>query len=269
MLPRSWVDNLAKIMMLRLKGSTRSFNQAALALNIKPVAGLVDLLMGDYNLITDVPEILQISREEVEQWRPGQFLKLRPGTRMAYSGPIYAHLSGEVPDDVRAFLETDLPKIYVAMNSGHQQDLFQVYHTLQQMEVKAILCATFHSLPEEIPGHIMIRDFLPSHRVMPLCDLAIINGGQGTVQTAISAGIPVIGFPLQPEQNFNLYQVQKHGGGRCMSLYDLRRGKLKKVIEEILNDPAYKKSINQLKIWQSGKDGAMETARFVKKLISV
>lgn len=186
---------------------------------------------------------------------------------MAYTGPIYARLSSEVPKAVYKFLETDLPRIYVAMNSGYHKHLLQVCQTLQQMEVKAVICSTVHSLPEENPDRILIRDFLPSHRVMPLCDLAIINGGQGTVQTAISAGIPVIGFPLQPEQNFNLYQVQKHGGGRCMSLFDLRRGKLKKVITEILNDPAYKQSMNQLKTWQSTKDGAMETARFVESLI--
>lgn len=269
MLPRSWVDRFAKIIMLRLKGSIGSFDQAALQLNIEPVAGLVDLLMGDYNLITDVPEILQISREEVDQWRPGKSLRLRPGARMAYTGPIFARLFDEIPQGVREFLETDLPKIYVAMNSGYRKDLLQVYNALLNMKVKAVICSTVHSLPQGNESHILIKEFLPSHRVMPLCDLAIINGGQGTVQTAISAGIPVIGFPLQPEQNFNLFQVQKHGGGRCMSLFDLRRGKLKNVIREILDDPSFKESMVRLKELQAGKDGAMETARFVKKLIVV
>jgi UDP:flavonoid glycosyltransferase YjiC (YdhE family) len=269
LLPRNWVDRLAKIMMLRLKGATGSFNQAARHLHIEPVAGLIDLLMGDYNLITDVPEILQISAEEVEQWKPAKSLGLRPGARMAYTGPIYARLFGEVPEDVREFLETDLPKIYVAMNSGYPEDLMQVYKTLLNMEVKAVICSTVHSLSSDNSAHIIIRDFLPSDQVMPLCDLAIINGGQGTVQTAISAGIPVIGFPLQPEQNFNLYQVQKLGGGICMSLFDLRRGKLRKVIQQILADPSFKESMTRLKELQAGKDGPMETARFVKRLIGV
>ena len=38
---------------------------------------------------------------------------------------------------------------------------------------------------------------------MPRVDLAITAGGQGSVQTAMAAGTPVLGIPLQPEQDLN------------------------------------------------------------------
>jgi hypothetical protein len=44
--------------------------------------------------------------------------------------------------------------------------------------------------------------------IMPLVDLAVIHGRQGSVQTAVASGKPVIGFPLQTKQRFNPELIQ-------------------------------------------------------------
>jgi hypothetical protein len=80
---------------------------------------LVDLVMGDLTLVTDVPEILGISEEDMDAWRPsGAWYDIRPTSCLKYAGPIYAELSGEIPEDVREFLAaTNTPKLYVALAS--------------------------------------------------------------------------------------------------------------------------------------------------------
>jgi hypothetical protein len=49
----------------------------------------------------------------------------------------------------------------------------------------------------------MVAGVLPSHLVMGDADLAIIAGGQGSVQTALAAGLPFVGIPLPPRKRPN------------------------------------------------------------------
>ena len=105
-------------------------------------------------------------------------------------------------------------------------------------------------------------------KVMPLVDLAIIHGGQGSVQTAIASGIPIIGFPLQPEQEFNLRMMENHGAGICMPLKKLKRSTLQALIEKVLKENSFKTNIQRLKSFQGRYNGADNTAAALLGLIS-
>lgn len=266
-LPPRFIDKLATFIFTRTKTYLRNFNEVSKHLGIPSLKSLFDLLLGDHTLITDVPEILGISEEEVLAWKPKNQNLYRPGIRLAYSGPIFAQLFGEVPSDVINFLNTRKPIIYVAMNSGHKEDLKKVYRTVAEMDVFAVMVSTLHGHSWEVAPNILVKSYLPSHLVMPLCDMAIIHGGQGTVQTAIASGIPLIGFPLQPEQNFNLRRIQDLGAGICMAQFDLRKGKLKASIKEILNNPVYRKNAQQLAEFQKGRDGPVLTAQYIREIL--
>ncbi|MEJ2194340.1 MAG: glycosyltransferase [Ignavibacteriaceae bacterium] len=230
------MNRLGSKFFMAMPFQKRVFNKVAADLSIEPVQSLFELLMGDLTMVTDVPEILSIPEEEMAGWRPSSKKYYRSSTRLQYAGAIFARLFGNIPEDVRSFLDIDKPKIYVAMASGKKENLQRVYDTLSM--------------------------------VMPLCDLAIIHGGQGSVQTAISSGTPLIGFPIQPEQNFNLKQVERHGAGLCLSLRSLRKGRLRESINQILIDDRYKKSMRQLLTWQSSRDGALEVAKAVSELLN-
>jgi UDP:flavonoid glycosyltransferase YjiC (YdhE family) len=268
LIPEEKMNRLGSKFFLAMPFQKRVFNKVADDMSIEPIHSLFDLLMGDLTMVTDVPEILSIPEEEMEGWRPSSKKYYRSSTRLQYAGAIFAQLFGNIPEDVRSFLDIDKPKIYVAMASGKKENLQKVYDTLSTMDIRAVFCSLVHDQTFHSSKNILVVDFLPSHLVMPLCDLAIIHGGQGSVQTAISAGIPLIGFPIQPEQNFNLKQVERHGAGFCLSLRSLRKGNLRGSMNQILNDDRYKKSMEQLQAWQSSRDGALEVAKAVRELIN-
>jgi UDP:flavonoid glycosyltransferase YjiC (YdhE family) len=117
-------------------------------------------------------------------------------------------------------------------------------------------------------SNILLKRFLPSHKVMPLCDLVVIHGGQGSVQSAIAAGVPLIGIPLQPEQFFNVKQVERHGAGRCLSLRDFKKGKLKATIQDLLGDPNSRAAMGKLQRFQAGRNGPCEVARAIRQLVA-
>jgi len=266
-IPGNWLNAFGSWLFPRIKSYTKIFNQVAKEIGLPPFKSLFDLLLGDHTLITDVPEILGISEEEVLAWRPDNKNQYRSNIQLAYSGPIFGRLFGEAPDDVLNFLNTDKPKIYIAMNSGQFQDLKIVYDTVSRLDVMAVMVSTIHDNTLFRSPNILTVPFLPSHKIMPLCDLAIINGGQGTIQTAIASGTPIIGFPLQPEQNFNLQRVSDLGAGLCMGLFDLRRGNLTYAIKKILEDSVYHQNAGILKDLQMKRDGPHLTAQYIQKLL--
>ncbi len=267
LVPASWMNWLIGWLMLHMSHQLKTFNLVAKELNIEPVRNMFDLCMGDLTLVTDVPEILTISEDEIEGWRPDNNRHYRPSARLKYAGAIYAQLFGQVPEDVQEFLQSDKPKLYVALASSTPEYVQLVYDTLASMDMKAILCSMVHTGEFGQVENIIVRDYLPSHLVMPMCDLVIIHGGQGSVQSAIASGTPLIGFPLQPEQNFNIMQVERHGGGLCMSLRNLKKGKLRPAIVRVLNDRSYKTNMKKLQAFQETRDGPLEAAKCVIELI--
>jgi UDP:flavonoid glycosyltransferase YjiC (YdhE family) len=267
-IPGKWLNGFGSWLFPRIKSYLKVFNEVSVALKIERCKSMFDLLMGDHTLITDVPEILGISEKEVTNWRPRNNKQYRATARLAYSGPIFAHLFGEIPKEVLDILNCDKPKIYISMNSGPQKYLQEVYKAIANMDVVVVMVSTLHKNIWGSSSNVIIRPFLPSDKVMSLCDLAIIHGGQGTIQTAIESGVPMIGFPLQPEQNFNLRRIADLGAGKCMALYDLKPEKLKAAIEEILNTPSYSCKAKELKVLQSKRDGPESTAKYIKELLT-
>jgi UDP:flavonoid glycosyltransferase YjiC (YdhE family) len=267
LIPESWMNRLIGWMMLNMPFQLRTLNKVAKELNIEPVRNMFDMCMGDLTLVTDVPEILTIPEDEMEAWRSANTRHYRPSARLKYAGAIYAQLFGEVPEDVQKFLQTDKPKMFVALASSTREYIELVCNTLASMDVRAVLCSMVHTGEFGQAENILVKDYLPSHLVMPMCDLSIIHGGQGSVQSAIASGTPLIGFPLQPEQNFNIMQVERHGAALCMSLRNLRKGRLGPAIERVLNDESYMINMKKLQAFQETRDGPLEAAKSIIALV--
>ncbi len=85
----------------------------------------------------------------MEVWEPGKNAKYYSyKSVLKYGGALFAKLFGEVPEEVKSFLDTDLPKIYVALTSGEGQVLDKVYEAVKDMNVKVIICSTLHAFKE-------------------------------------------------------------------------------------------------------------------------
>ncbi|PIP12351.1 MAG: hypothetical protein COX49_06080 [bacterium (Candidatus Stahlbacteria) CG23_combo_of_CG06-09_8_20_14_all_40_9] len=266
LIPESWLINFYNWMMPRVKFFTKPFNGIAKELHIEPFKGIIDLMMGDLTLVTDAPEVLGIPKDELENWTPKnpKFYSRKP--QLKYVGAIYAKLFGDVPEEVKAFLDTDRPKVYVALTSSRPDYVSAVYSTLMDMDVRAIFCSTTHPKNFEKSPNILIKKYLPAHKVMPLVDVAIIHGGQGSVQSAVASGVPVVGFPLQPEQKFNLKMIERHGAGICLPLRILKKGNFQAVIEKILTDNSFRTNMQRLKSFQDRYDGVENVTKALQEL---
>lgn len=255
LIPEPIKRNFINRTMLHSKRFAGPFNRVARDYGIAPFKRFLEVMLGDLTYVTDTPEILGINPEDFGSWKPNPSLYSR---QMAFKlvGAIFARFSGDIPDSIREFVATKDRKIYVALTSTKREYVDAVYQGLKNRRARVIFATNIH--PDVVTNSESIRvfDYLPSHKVMPLVDLAIIHGGQGSVQTAIASGIPVIGFPLQPEQKFNLQLLENRGAGICMSLNELLKGCLPTAMDQILGNSAFRDSAMRLKAAQEPYDGA-------------
>jgi UDP:flavonoid glycosyltransferase YjiC (YdhE family) len=251
---------------MRLGIFIKPFNTIAKEMQVKPFTGLFDLMLGDLTFVTDTPEILGVSRDEMEGWTPRYPGLYSRTPRLRYVGAMFATLFGDLPDDVREFLDTPKPKIYIALTSSRPDYLSAVYSLVKQMDVRAVLVTTVHENRLSDTPDIMIKKHLPSHLVMPLVDCVIIHGGQGSTQTAIVSGTPVIGFPFHGEQSINLKVIERAKAGFCLPLKYMKKKSLRHYIEKILSDDSYRKNMRRLKSFQDRHDGPGNVARILMEL---
>jgi len=228
----------------RLTIYTGGFNRVAAELGVEGVPSFAALLLGDLSLVTDVPEVLGISRSEIDGWTPRDPSRYRAGTRLRYSGPIYARLGVAVPERVEDFLAGPRPVVYVAITSSTPELVREVVAAVRTAGVRVLVAATVHDLGDLEDEYTLVAGVLPSHEIMPRVDLAVIAGGQGSVQSALASGLPFAGVPLQPEQDTNVAFVERHGAARLVPMRHV--GTLTRITRELLADDRYRQNARRL-----------------------
>lgn len=261
LIPKKWLTKMINGMMYKSKLGTKTYNKIAVKYGVKPFKSMVEMMSGDVVIVTDVPEILTIPREEIDNWQPSEANKkyYNHPPKIRYGGALFAKLFGEVSEEVKAFLDTDKPKIYVALTSGRSEVLDRVYEGIKDLDAKVILLTTVHKFKESSHDNVLVVDHLPSHKVMPMVDLAIIHGGQGSVQTAIDGGTPIIGIPLHVEQGLNVSLVKKHNAGLIQGKHNIDPMDIKAKVKKVLNDDSYKTNMIKLSEYQKSVDGVVRT----------
>ncbi len=107
-------------------------------------------------------------------------------------------------------------------SSGRKELLLEAVKaiaTLPQERFRAVILAPKAVCPvEEViplvsgrPGVLVTERFVPARLVNAMAGVAVIHGGQGTVQTAVASGRPAVGVAMQPEQQINLEHIARRG----------------------------------------------------------
>jgi MGT family glycosyltransferase len=104
------------------------------------------------------------------------------------------------------------------------------------------------SIPVAIPANAHIASFLPYAQIMPEIDLLITNGGYGTVNMAISHGIPVISAGLTEDKEEVSAHVQWSGAGIDLRTNQATPEAIRRAVDEIFTQPGYRERAEQLSL---------------------
>lgn len=255
MLPEAVQRWLANQGPVRARGFSETVDGVARELGVEGVPTLAAMLMGDLTLVTDLPEVTGVSREALESWRPKVPRHYRADPVLRYVGPLYARLAVPIPDEVERFLRAPGPVVYVAMTSSRGALVEDVVRRVEATGARVLVASTVHDLASLRSPRVCVASVLPSHEVFPRVAAGVITGGQGSVQTALAAGRPFVGVPLQPEQEWNVATAERLGAAVRVSEANARGPAMTSAVRALLDNPAARAAASRVADLFAGVDG--------------
>lgn len=265
-LPRRVKHWLANRSTERMAGPVRFLNGIAAELKVAPVPSLAALMLGDLTLVTDLPEVLGVPRTALESWVPRRPQAYRAGTRLRYSGPLFAQLPQPVPAAAQAMLDAPRggrPLVYVVLSSSTPEQLRALVQQVRSTGARVLVGATVHTLGPVDDPDVLVCGLLPNHRVMPQVDLAVTLGGQGTVQTAMASGTPLVAVPLHPEQELNVALAARQGMAMAVAPRHAGTPRLAAAVRRVAADAAFRAGAQRARAHYAGVDGAAWAAELL------
>lgn len=245
-----------------------NIRQAASELGWKgePLLNLFNLLKADLTIVNDLPDYYDQSK----------FSK-----NVIFTGPLFAKTVGEEP------IDPEIQKVFGSQNrkikifctlssSGSKEmlkEVIKVFTYGDGLNWNAVILSPHFSVEEayEILGKregVYITDkFIPAQKVNAMADIVICHGGQGTVQTAIHSGTPLVGVAAQQEQFINLSNVAVRGAGIRVPFSKWNAKNIQKSVGKIIADKKYKEAILKLRERINLMDGEKNAAEAIWKKI--
>jgi UDP:flavonoid glycosyltransferase YjiC (YdhE family) len=253
---KDWVSNWA---MLHSKVGTGAFNRVAKRYRLPQISNSVDLWTGDYTLVSDLKEVLEI---------PAKY----DFPAEDYIGPLLANLNIPLNAKVKAHLRRPGTKIYFSMGSSGNKGLFlEILKALSRTHYNVVAAYTTILNEDELPfvgKNILLEKFVPAEIVNKMVDLAVLHGGQGTFYTAAYSGKPIVGIPMQPEQQYNIDILVRNGSAIRISKRHFCEKALLNAIGTILTDyNKYQENANALADRLPVVDGAQKGAQRIKAIV--
>jgi len=207
-----WLNRIGAWLLLTLPLLLGNVRKAARDFGLPKPRTFLELWEGDINIVAETREL--------------SLLKKLPAG-WYFSGPLFAHLKNPIPPEVQQLLsEKGKTNIFFAMGSSANRDiLLKTLAAFEGLDVAVIA---------PIKSHLKPGDRIPKN-----VDIAVIHGGQGTVQTTVSAGVPFLGIGMQPEQDLNIYLYRKFGNAVQLSRSKLTERKIAEALQLIISDSKY------------------------------
>ena len=221
---------------------------------LPPVHSLYDLIEGDVTLLADIPE----------------FMPLKPGTPDNYRfvGPVLWEADMPEPDWL-ARLDPDRPTIYFTMGSTGDTRFFQeAISVFGNTEYQILITTGGIADLGAVPKNVFVEKYAPGKALLDKSDAVVSHGGNGTVYQALSRGVPIIGFPSIFDQEINMQRVCALGAGIRMWRSEYEAAALRRAVDTILSDGAYRKNCERLAGEIAGMNGPQNAAAQIDKVLS-
>ena len=239
-------------------------NQALKALGVGPVS--VPL----FNSVVELADAyMQLSVPSFEFPR-----EIPPSVHFVGTPPI---IPGQVPLPPWAH-ELDGSRKVVLVTQGtvanHNFDLL-VAPTLAALanEPDMLVVATaggrpVDAIPGQVPSNARLASFLPFEWLLPRVDVLVTNGGYGSVNQAMSFGIPLVTAGLTEDKADVNARVAWSGVGLNLATNEPTREALREAVRTVLDRPAYRLRASQMADEFAGIDTRAEILWIISQVVA-
>jgi len=95
----------------------------------------------------------------------------------------------------------------------------------------------------EIPENVEVRPFFPQLDVLRHADAFLSHAGMNSTMEALYLGVPIVAFPLQPEQEANARRVEDLGLGRRLPADGLSAALIHDAVAEVSRDQEIQRNV--------------------------
>nr|AHE14906.1 StaG-like glycosyltransferase [uncultured bacterium] len=170
---------------------------------------------------------------------------------MLARGPVVLVTQGTTANDVERLLAP-------AIRALADQDLFVVVTT------GGATAQEVWSGP--LPPNVRVEPFIPYAHLLPHVDVMISNGGFNGVHMALGHGIPLVVTPATEEKGEVAARVSRVGAGLTITRSAINEASIRGAVDEVLNDPRYRRRARELQAEQSEYDGPGRAAELIETL---
>jgi UDP:flavonoid glycosyltransferase YjiC (YdhE family) len=183
---------------------------------------------GDLSLLADIPE-----------FNPARALP----SHAHYVGPLTWHNVLPAPMCLDK-LEPDRPTAYFTLGSEGLEELVSHLGELAQSGVQIVVATgAAHVTNISVPAGVFLEKYVNTDALLPHCDLVCCHGGNGTLYQALSFGLPCVVVATHAEQHYGGKRIQELGLGISLTLKQLRRGGVVRLVEavrQVLATPSFR-----------------------------
>ncbi len=124
-------------------------------------------------------------------------------------------------------------------------------------------------LDRPLPSNVILEQFIPYAHLMPKVDLLVTNGGYGSIQIALSHGVPVVAIGKTEEKPEIANRVEWSGVGVGIKELVPTETQIRDAVQTVLTDMTYKARANAIRYEMQGLDAAMRGADLLEQLAGV
>lgn len=211
----------------------------------------------------DDKELLSKSIEDIErkaslilsQGNPLLMNGMRPVTpNVVYVGMMQCRPAKKLPDDIQKFMdEATEGVVYVSFGSvlqgalvpkDKQEALLNAFGKLKQR----VLWKWESKDMKEKPANVMTKDFLPQQDVLghPNLKAFVTHAGYLSFEESLCHKVPIVATPICYDQFENADEIVNLGVGASLRFIDITEEKLSALLNQVLNDEKYSKTMQKL-----------------------
>jgi MGT family glycosyltransferase len=99
----------------------------------------------------------------------------------------------------------------------------------------------------KIPSNFIVRNYVPQSALLKHTAVAITHAGMNSISDLIFDGVPFISIPLGADQPLLAARAQELGATISLDAATLTAEELRSAVETVLQDPAYKKNMDEIR----------------------
>ncbi|MGO8673400.1 MAG: glycosyltransferase [Capsulimonadaceae bacterium] len=174
-----------------------------------------------------------------------------------------------LPDWWREVETTDRPVLLVTQGtvSTDLDDLIKpVCDALASENLLVVVTTAGRSFEGVVPANVRVAAFLPYDRLLPHVDVVVTNGSYGTVQYALSYGIPMVACGITEDKIEVCARIDWSGAGIRLKGDPPPADQIRAAVERVLMVPSYRSAAERIRNDLREHDAPREAAVLLEEL---